>query len=208
MTATLFVAVIEQAIHDLDDRDPNVRRDAFAFFFSLSPGWTEMRKFYLGAIGCDVATVQEQLRRSGKANPPPPTVHRRVNPFTVDDLRAMIPLETAFQMADLPIPDDVPPNVRQTRMAVLLKEGFVEKVGTTHYALTSLHHPRMLTNKERILSVLEHRPMTTKEISACLRPRLPQSTAWSDCERLVEEGLAEKCGPGLFRLRSVERVAA
>lgn len=207
MTAALFVGVLVQAIHDLSDPDPNIHRDANAFFFSTSSGWTEMRKFYCNAVGVDPRTVQEQLRRAGKVEPQP-VKKRGVNPFTVEDMRALIPTESAFQLADLTVPKTVPLQVKQARLAALIKEGFVEKVGITHYALTSLHHPRMLTNKERVLSVLEHRPMQTKEIAACLWPRLPASTVFADCERLVEEGLADKCGPGIYRLRRVERIAA
>ena len=123
-------------------------------------------------------------------------------------MRALIPTESAFQLAELPVPETVSLNMKQARINALIKEGYVEKVGTQHYALTSLRHPRMLTNKERVLSVLEQRPMTTKEIANSLRPRLAQSTIWSDVERLCDEGLAEKCGPGLFRLRRIERIAA
>lgn len=205
--AALMVAVIVQAITDLDDPNPVIRGDANSFFFG-SGSWAEMRRFYCRAVGVDPVTVQEQIRRSGKADPPPPVARRGVNPFTVDDLRAMIPPETAWQLADLPIPMTVTQNVKQTRLAALIKEGHVEKVGPTHYALTSLQHPWMLTNKERVLSVLEHRPMTTKEIASFLRPRLPVTTVWAEAERLCEEGIADKVGPGLFRLRRVEQIAA
>lgn len=205
--AALMVAVIVQAITDLDDPNPVIRGDANSFFFG-SGSWADMRRFYCHAVGVDPATVQEHIRRSGKADPPPPVARRGVNPFTVDDLRAMIPPETAWQLADLTIPATVTHQVKLARLAVLIKEGFVERVGPTHYALTSLNHPRMLTNKERVLSILDHNPMTTKQISNCLRPRLPQATIWSDCERLVVEGIADKVGPATYRLRRVEQIAA
>lgn len=205
--ASLMVAVIELAIHDLSDPNPVIRGDAVSFFFG-SGSWADMRRFYCHAVGVDPATVQEQIRRSGKADPPPPVARRGVHAFSVDDLRAMIPTETAWQIADLPIPATVTHQVKLARLAVLIKEGHVEQVGRGWYALSSLQHPRMLTNRERVLSVLDHRPLTTKELASFLRPRIAVAAVFSDCERLVEEGLAEKTGPATYRLRRIEQIAA
>lgn len=206
--AALMVAVIVQAITDLDDPNPVIRGDAVSFFFG-SGSWADMRRFYCHAVGVDPATVQEQIRRSGKADPPAEPVARRgVNPFTVDDLRALIPTETAWQLADLPIPATVTHQVKLARLAVLIKEGHVEHLGQGWYCLKALGHPKMLTNKQRVLSILEHEPMTTKEIASFLRPRLPQATVFADCERLVLEGIADKVGPATYRLRRVEQIAA
>jgi hypothetical protein len=126
----------------------------------------------------------------------------------LDDLRALIPKETAFQTADLPFPEQVTPTVRASRFQDLLKTGFIESVGYRWYALTSLHHPRMLTGREKVLSVLGQDPMTVKEIAMCFRPRLPLPTVHADCDVLVNAGLADKVGPATYRLRRVEQIAA
>lgn len=204
--AALMVAVIEQAIHDLSDPNAVIRGDAVSFFFG-SGAWAEMRGFYCHAVGVDPAHVQASLRRAGKASPPI-VARRGINPFTVDDLRALIPTESAFQLADITVPKTVPVQVKLTRLAALIKEGWIEKVGPTHYALTSLKHPRMLSNKERVLSVMEHRPMTTRELAAFLRPRIAPAAVFDYCESLVGEGLADKVGPATYRLRRVEQIAA
>jgi len=206
--AALMVAVIVQAITDLDDPNPVIRGEAVSFFFS-GGSWAESRKFFCHAVGVDPATVQEQIRLSGKANPPAePVVRRGVHAFSVADLRTMIPADAAWQLADLPIPATVTHQVKLARLAVLIKEGHVEQVGRGWYALSSLQHPRMLTNKERVLLVLETQPLTTKELASFLRPRIAVAAVFSDCERLVEEGLADKVGPATYRLRRVEQIAA
>ena len=210
--AALITAIVTQAVNDLSDPDTKIRQEAFDFFFSTTPGRAKIRAFYCNAIGVDPAHVQDCLHRSGKASPrqstQPAVTKRGVNPFTVDDLRALIPTDSAFQLADLAWPETVSQQLRNMRMAVLLKEGFVEKVGLTWYALKSLAHPRMLTNKERILSVLGDRPMTTKEIAACLRPKLAQAAAFDYCEILVRDGFVDKCGPATYRLKRDDQIAA
>lgn len=205
--AALITAIVTQAVNDLSGPDTKIRQEAFDFFFSTTPGWAKIRAFYCNAIGVDPATVQEQLRRSGKANPPQ-VARGRTSDFSLDDMRALIPTESAFQLAELPVPETVSLAVKQARINALIKEGYVEKVGTQHYALTSLRHPRMLTNKERILSVFENRPMTTIELATCLRPKLTRDEVFGYCEVLVRDGFVDKCGPATYRLRRVEQIAA
>jgi len=205
--AELVVAVIEQAVRDLSDPDATIRKDANSFFFA-GGAWAEMRSFYCHAVGVDPETVQEQIRRAGKAGEPARQRRGVLHPFSLDDLRALIPAETAFQTADLPFPEHVTPTVRALRFQALVKDGFIESVGYRWYARTSLHHPRMLTGREKVLSVLEHDPMTVKEIAMCFRPRLPLSTVHADCDTLANAGLADKVGPATYRLRRADQIAA
>lgn len=205
--AALFVAVIEQAIRDLDDPDATIRREAKDFFFA-GGAHAKVRTFFFDALGVNVTRVQENLRRVGKDKAPPALRHRSFNPFSSDDLLALIPKESAFQLADLRCHDDVSQAIKQARLTVLIKQGVVETVGHGWYALTAIKHPQMLTNKERVLSILGDQPMTAKEISRCLRPAISQIAVRDLCNTLVAQGLAVKFAPGVFRLRDPERIAA
>ena len=50
--AALMVAVIEQAIRDLSDPNPDIYKEAHQFFFA-GGGWAEVRQFYCHAVGVD-----------------------------------------------------------------------------------------------------------------------------------------------------------
>ncbi len=199
--AALMVAVIEQAITDLDDPNPVIRSDANSFFFGTG-AWADIRRLYCDAIGVDSAHVQASLRRAGKAGKPAREPRNVKHTFSTDDLRALIPTEAAFQLADITVPKDVNLTIKQARLAALIKEGFVETIGYRWYALTSLKHPRNLTHKERILSVLDQRPISARELAASLRPRISPVDVAVYCDGLVADGLVEKIGPATYRLRA------
>lgn len=205
--AALFTAILEQAINDLGDREPSVRDEARAFF--LNGGTWELSRVRLcAAVGVDPDVLVQQLRRAGKltAEPGPPAMKQRSS-FTPDDLKQLIPAETAFRPADIEWPAEVSESVRQLRLKFLVTIGYVEQIGNGFYALTSLNHPRMRSNKERVFSVLEHEPMTTQKLANLLRPRITPIDVYTYCLILVADGLAERVAPATFRLRQAQIAA-
>lgn len=202
----LVVAVIEQAIRDLSDPDPAIRKEANLFFFGVG-GWQEQRDFYCGAVGVDPKVLQEQIRRSDKTITRPPADQSRLQ-FTQDHLRALIPAETAFRPMDLAWPKGVSEVIKQTRLKALRESGYIEQIGNGHYALTSLKHPRMLSQREVILSLLEDDPLTTDQIAQRTRPRIKKDQVYAYCFDLVEQGYAERVAPATFRLVQAARLAA
>lgn len=201
----LVVAVIEQAIRDLSDPDPTIRKEANHFFFG-GGGWQEQRDFYCGAVGVDPEVLQEQIRRSDKTVTRPSDQSRLQ--FTQDHLRALIPVETAFRPMDLAWPHGVSEVVKQTRLKALRESGYIEQIGNGHYALTSLNHPRMLSQREVILSLLEDDPLTTDQIARRTRPRIKKDQVYAYCFDLVAQGYAERVAPATFRLAQATRLAA
>jgi hypothetical protein len=201
----LFTAILLQAITDLSDRDNLVRGEARSFFFG-GGNWRDSREHICGHLGVDPEVLQQQLRRAGKVDPPP-VAHRGFNPFSVDDVRRLIP-NRAFRVKDLAWPESVSLSVQSSRIQSLVKDGTLEALGSDYYGLKHLKLPRRPSLTERLLALLDDEPQTGEQIAAKLTPRPTRASLDSTFSYLCQRGLVQRVAPGTFRLVRERQSAA
>lgn len=201
----LFTAILLQAITDLSDRNDLVRGEAQSFLFG-GGNWRDSREHICGHLGVDPEALQQLLRRAGKVDPPP-VADRRLNPFSVDDVRRLIP-NRAFRVKDLAWPEAVTPTIQSSRIQSLIKDGTLEALGSGYYGLKHLDLPRRPSLTERLLALLDDEPQTGEQIAAKLTPKPTKATIDATCGHLCQRGLVQRVAPGTFRLARARQNAA
>ena len=118
----LLVAVVVQAVDDLDSPYPVVKYEANRFFREPVGGWAEMRRFYFGALGLDEGKALAAIEHRFSDVEPPTTYFDA----SVDDVLALLPREsfTAVQVAEIL---GVRYNKASSHFQVLMRHGKIKR---------------------------------------------------------------------------------
>lgn len=199
---SFLVAILEQAVSDLDETDDLVRNEAHSFCFG-SGNWAQSRHDVCDAVGIDVEAFTDALRRAGKDKNESRIV-RVYNVFTPRHLLELLP-DHAFKMRDLDLPY---PNA-QSRMKKLIEFGVVKKIGRATYKKTGRKLQKMPSLNTYVFAALTAEPQSPATIvQAFMVGERPQELdVRTICLQLVVDGKVVETEPDMFALATSQSKA-
>ena len=171
----LAVAVIFQAIADLQSSDELVRFEAHEFFLQPKGPWADMRKFYFAAVDLDDEWLREHLEHRLE---PPERPNKKWSYFEVAEI---VPTDRAFTSTELARRTSLHTSQMSTRLNILVKQGALVRLDPGTYCVPGIEeayrHRVVDTTKELpddlggrtpgqnlVLKALRDGPMTAREI--------------------------------------------
>lgn len=218
----LAVAVIMQAIQDLQSKDEQDRFEAHEFFLQPKGPWADMRRFYFQAVSLDDDWLHEHLDR--RLEPP----ERPERKWSYHELAEVLPTDRVFRAGDLQKITDLPTGKITSKLQILMTQDRVVRVGQGVYCVPefeAIWRARQAEAIEAIETSSKSTPTfaaiqtgpTQDAILAALRAgrETIREIGWDvekdfnalKCalDRLIDRGLVEKNGP---RYRIVQDTAA
>lgn len=131
------VAVIVQALHDLESKDEVARFEAHEFFLQKSGAWADMRRFYFQAIQIDEQVVHEALKQ--RLDPP----ERPEKKWTAQEIAQIIPHTRTFTAKEIQHVTGLSNTQTGSRLQVLTKANEVARIapGTyCHISFVAAYH--------------------------------------------------------------------
>jgi len=212
----LAVAVILQAISDLQSKDEQERFEAHEFFLQPKGPWADMRRFYFQAVRLDDEWLHEHL--SARLEPP----ERPDKKWSYHEIGDALPTDRSFTSGDLAKITGLPTGKLTSKLQILREQGRVVRLEVGRYCVPEYedtwrarqaaaieagkpkHTPFAGFDapvQEQVLDALRNGRETVREVGF----DVPSANVRETLDTLVARGVVEKDGP---KYRIVQDAAA